>query len=173
MQNEGILAQSYVKSFAITMAYLTEMCDTLIVSFTTIYSRPSVLNESVLGKDAEGGEERCRSLPWLSPSPAKECLLVRFCYYLGGEEYVWSASKLSPQPPGYQPLRCRGYSLMACMCTRGARACEGGSGPMRVSAEPGGTQLALPTIHTIGLDVSAIRNPFFPLDQRSRRRYRL
>ena len=96
-----------MKSFAITIAYLTEMCDTLIVSFTTIYSRPSVLNESVLGKDAEGGEERCRSLPWLSPSPAKECLLVRFCYYLGGEEYVWSASKLSPQP---RVINCYGVA---------------------------------------------------------------
>ena len=43
-----------MKSFTKIIAYLTEMCYTLIVSFTIIYSAPYVLNESVPGKDAEG-----------------------------------------------------------------------------------------------------------------------
>ena len=51
---KGALADSFVKSFTKIIAYLTEMCYTLIVSFTIIYSVSCVLNESVPGKDAEG-----------------------------------------------------------------------------------------------------------------------
>ena len=53
-----------MKSFTIIIAYWTEMCYTLIVSFTTIYSVP--------GKDAEGCEEGCDPCPF----PAKESLLL-------------------------------------------------------------------------------------------------
>src|SRR6266496_2406283 len=82
--------------------------------------------------------------PWLSPSPAKECLLVRFCYYLGGEEFVWSASKLSPQPRVINCYGVAGNLSWPAFAPRGARACDGGGGTMRVSAEPGGAQLAPP-----------------------------